>query len=708
MKRVLLVASVLFLGCVFYFSLTNDGIRWRIEVLGAKATGELTDLSWGELITMIKPGSPYYLKNLTETPNPYVVIKNPYNSALDHAAGQELFEKHCASCHGLAANGGSHGPSLVAGRLEQGGSDWSIFRVTQRGVPGTSMNGVVLDDRDRWQIVAFLQGLRSGFEVGDESAFEFPPNLNVSGDRIRGASSEPQNWLTYSGDYRGWRHSALSGITPNNVHLLQLSWARQLGSKDWVETTPIVVEGVMFITVPPSDVWALDATDGSLIWAAELPVADNLPVCCAVANRGVAVLDDRVFVATLDGMLVSLDARTGKVAWKTQVARPEDGYTLTVAPLAVDDKVIVGVSGGEYGVRGYLDAYRADSGVLEWRFNTVPGPGKPGNESWGGASWKQGGGATWVTGSYDPNLGLLYWGVGNPSPDFNKSVRPGDNLYTNSVVALDLNTGALAWHFQFTPADDHDYDSNQTPVLLDVEDENGSRQLMLWANRNGFYYVLDRTNGQFITARPFVKVTWAESINDDGRPIPNVDASPSELGVLVWPSVVGGTNWWPPSYSPVDNLFFVSYLEMASTFFVEAVEEPYDPGDGERYLGGTYKMAQNLRSGIKALEPMTGEVKWTFEVAPRDHTVQVGGVLSTSTGVVFQGNLETFYGLRGNDGTVLWSVNLGGRINAAPMSYAVNGQQFVVIAAGATLYSFALPPLRDLDKSGQQSENAAH
>ena len=598
---------------------------------------------------------------------------------------------HCANCHGLEANGGAHGPSLVAGRPGHGESDWNIFRVTQRGVPGTAMLAVALGDRDRWQVVAFIQGLRSGHAPIDEVMYKFPPNLNVSAGRIRSASDEPHNWLTYSGDYRGWRYTTLLSITPDNVHQLQLAWARQLGTDGWVETTPIVVDGVMYISVPPSNVWALDASDGRVIWKTELPVAENLPVCCVSANRGVAILDEHVFVATLDGFLVGLDARTGNIIWKTRVARPEDGYTMTVAPLAVDDKVVVGVSGGEYGIRGFVDAYRASNGVLEWRLDTVPAPGQPGNESWGGASWQQGGGATWVTGSYDPDLGLLYWGVGNPSPDFNSSVRPGDNLYTNSVIALDVTTGELEWYFQFTPADDHDYDANQTPVLIDVDSGDETRRLMLWANRNGYYYVLDRTNGQFQTARPFVKVTWAESIDETGRPIRDLAASPSERGVKVWPSVVGGTNWWPPSFSPANNLFFVSYLEMASTFFTGDVEEPYDPGEGHQYLGGAFKLEQHVKSGIKALDPMTGEVRWTFEAPPRDHTVQVGGVLSTATGVVFQGNLETLYGLRGDDGSILWSVNLGGRVNAPPMSYALDERQFVVLAAGGTLHAFALP-----------------
>ena len=702
-----LVAAFALLGCALFFLLGNDDIRWRLEVLGSKASGELTDLSWGELITMIRPGSPYYLRNLSETPNPYIVIKNPHDTPADQSAGQGLFKKHCANCHGLEANSGPHGPCLVAGMLGHGESDWNIFRVTQRGIPDTSMPAFALDDRDRWPIVAFLQGLRTGFEAGDDTTYDFPSNLKVSAGRIGGASREPHNWLTYSGGYRGWRHTTLSSITPDNVHQLQLAWARQLGSDGWVETTPLVVEGVMYITVPPSDVWALDASDGSVIWATELPVAENLPVCCGRANRGVAVLDERVFVATLDGTLIALDARTGKIVWKTRVAKPEDGYTMTVAPLAVDDKIIVGVSGGEYGVRGYVDAYRADDGSLDWRFDTIPKPGQPGHESWGGDSWQRGGGATWVTGSYDPDLGLLYWGVGNPSPDFNKSVRPGDNLYTNSVVALDVESGKLVWHFQFTPADDHDYDSNQTPVLIDVEDGEKTRRLMLWANRNGFYYVLDRTNGQFITARPFVKVTWAESTDDAGHPILNHGASPSERGVKDWPSVVGGTNWWPPSFSPVNNLFFVSYPEMASTFFTGDVEEPYDPGDGHQYLGGAFKLAQNIKSGIKALDPITGDVKWTFEVPPRNHTVQVGGVMSTTTGVVFQGNLETFYGLRSDDGSVLWSVNLGGRINAPPMSYAVNERQFVALAAGGTLHAFALPVAVGAEQLRLSSESAA-
>lgn len=694
MTRIRLATTLVLLCSASVLLLSIDGIRWRVEVLGSKVTGELADLAWGELVVMIRPGSSIYLKGLSETPNPYVVISNPLDTHQNQVEGQALFKNYCANCHGLGANGGPHGPSLVVGPLRQGESDWAIFRTTKYGIPETAMRGISLDDQDRWRIVAFLTNLRLGRESDGEKTFEFSSDLNLTSERIRNAESEPGNWLTYSGNYRGWRHTALSSITPQNVSQLQLAWARQLDADASVETTPLVVDGVMYITVPPSDVWALDATDGRVIWKTELPVADNLHVCCAAANRGVAILGDRVFVATLDGMLVSIEARTGGVAWQTRVASPEDGYTITVAPLAADNKIIVGVSGGEYGIRGYLDAYNAHDGSLAWRFNTIPTPGQPGSDSWGGNSWRQGGGATWVTGSYDPELELLYWGVGNPSPDFNNSVRPGDNLYTNSVVALDIKSGRLQWHFQFTPADNHDYDSNQTPVLIDNEDGKEAR-LLLWANRNGFYYVLDRTNGEFVTARPFVKVTWAKSIDETGRPVINDDATPSRKGVTVWPSVVGGTNWWPPSYSPVDNLFFVSYLEMASTFHIEAVEDHYDPEDGRQYLGGAFQLANDIKTGVKALDPLTGEVQWTFEAETRDHTVQVGGVLSTSTGLVFQGNLETLYALRSDDGLLLWSVNLGGRINAPTMSYAVGERQFVTIAAGTTLYAFALPTIDD-------------
>ena len=348
-------------------------------------------------------------------------------------------------------------------------------------------------------------------------ALTLPLCAQVTFERILKATNEPGNWLTYSGNYAAHRFSMLDQINDGNVQKLQPLWAYQVNSLQKFESTPIVVDGIMYISEPPSNVTALDPRTGRPLWKYRRPMPEDVRVCCGQVNRGAAVLGDLVYVGTVDAHVVALSARTGAVMWDTTVADYRSGYSITAAPLAVRDKIVVGIAGGEYGVRGFLDAYDAKTGKRAWRFWTIPEPGDPANKSWKGDSWKTGSATTWVTGAYDPDTNLIYWGTGNPGPDWNGDVREGDNLYSDCVLALDAGTGMLKWHFQFTPHDMHDWDSTTVPVLLDGEVRGRQRKLLAFANRNAFYYLLDRESGEFLLGKPYAKQTWATGLDDRGR-----------------------------------------------------------------------------------------------------------------------------------------------------------------------------------------------
>lgn len=508
----------------------------------------------------------------------------------------------------------------------------------------------------------------------------------VTSDELLKADRLPGHWLTYSGGYRSWRYSGLDQVNTANVHRLRLDWAFQFKSLEKVETTPLVVNDVMYVTQPPSDALALDVRTGRPYWEYRHKLPERISVCCGQVNRGMAILNGRVYLGTLDAQLVALDAKTGAVIWKAKVAEYDEGYSITVAPLAVKDKIIVGISGGEYGIRGFLDAYDAATGERAWRFYTIPGPGEPGNETWSGDSWKQGGAPTWITGSYDPELDLIYWGTGNPAPDWNGDVRLGDNLYASSVVAVEADTGKMRWYFQFTPHDVHDWDSVQIPVLVDGEFGGVQRKLMYFANRNGFYYVLDRTSGEFLLARNYVKVTWAERIDENGRPVRVPNMEPTEEGTLVYPGVQGGTNWYSPSYSPRTDLFYVPVWELPNLFFKG--EADYTPG--LPYWGGLVQGASKEppgRGAIRALVPETGELKWEYPML----TVPWAGVLTTAGDLAFGGTTDgQFFALDARTGEELWFAQLGGMIATNPITYLNQGKQHLAITAGTTLFSFEL------------------
>lgn len=507
----------------------------------------------------------------------------------------------------------------------------------------------------------------------------------VTSEQLLNAASDPGNWLTYSGTYQSQRYSTLDQITRENASRLELSWVFQANSLQKFEATPLVVDGVMYLTVAPNDVVALDAKTGRTFWTYKHILPERTNPCCGAVNRGLAILGDSLFMGTIDGYLIALDARTGTVNWKKKVVNYEEGYSLTVAPLAIKDKVIVGTAGGEYGIRGYIDAYNAKTGDREWRFYTIPGPGEPGHDTWEGDSWKRGGGSIWVTGSYDADLNLTYWGVGNPAPDWNGDVRKGDNLYSDSVVALDPDSGELKWYFQFTPHDLWDWDSVQVPVLVDREFEGRMRKLMLWGNRNGFYYVLDRATGEYLVGKAFIHQTWTDGLDENGRPKVRSEAAPSAEGTKVYPGVQGGTNWYSPSYNPKTGLFYLSIWEYASNYHKN--DAAYVAGN--RYLGGIPRRVEGEPGygAIRALDPETGDMEWEFRMVE----VTNSGLLSTAGRVLFSGSNEGhFFALDAHNGEELWRTNLGGSAYASPITYLVDGKQHVSIAAGHSLYTFVI------------------
>jgi alcohol dehydrogenase (cytochrome c) len=520
----------------------------------------------------------------------------------------------------------------------------------------------------------------------------------VTFDRLVKAQREPQNWLTYNGNLGSTHHSGLDQITAANVGTLDLKWVSQAQSLEKFEATPLVVDGVMYVSEPPNTVVAIDTRTGRPYWIYDHPMPETTYVCCGNINRGVAILDNTLFLGTLDAHLVAIDASTGRKKWETKVADYTQGYAVTVAPLIVKDKVIIGPAGGERGIAGFLAAYDAKTGQEVWRFNTIPHPGEPGNETWPGDSWKTGGGSVWVTGSYDPVANLIYWGIGNPGPDWNPAVRKGANLYADCVVALDADTGKLKWYYQFTPNDEWDFDSVQVPVLADLTWKGKPRKTMLWGNRNGFFYTLDRTDGQFLQGKAFVKQTWAVGIDEYGKPIKAEGKSPSLGGTDVWPGVQGGTNWYAPSFSPHTGLFYVTAWEDYHTSYFTWDQE-YEAG--KSFTGGgargpipSLRREPFIKWGtewgygvVRALNPVTGEKVWDYKM--RD--VSDAGILTTASDLLFSGNREGyFFALDAKTGKELWKKYLGSQVAAAPITYTVDGMQYVSVAAGHSMFTFGL------------------
>ena len=685
--------GIVLVGIVYYFFELNGDIpssakwpvlSWRVEIYMKKARGEIPGLSWTELLKATMRQGGFSLKQAIDLGQSVdAALVNPYTSHEDREAGGHLFREHCTRCHGPDGRG-ALGPPLGRFGYKNGDSDLAIYRVLTDGVTGTAMEPTQLPFVERWQVVEYLRTLQLQSDVADDE--KRPLDIQVSGEQIRRAS--PGEWLSYSGSLNGWRYSSLSAVTPANVSQLRVRWVHQSNTSELkFESTPLVVGDTIFVTEPPTIVIALDAKTGKVVWRYERPIPNDLPICCGKANRGLAILGNSLFFGSLDGYLVAINANTGNVTWQTQVASPSDGFSLTGAPLVVNSSVVIGVSGGEFGIRGFLAAYDAATGQRQWKFDTIPGPGEAGHETWQSESWKSGGGATWTAGSYDPSLDLLYWGVANPAPAFVGEVRSGDNLFTNSVVALHASSGKLAWYFQFTPHDEHDWDSAQTPILADLFVKGLERKVICWPNRNGFYYVLDRVTGQFLEATPFVEINWAQGLTPQGRPILADANTLSSGGRVTKPGVLGATNWQPAAFDPTQGLIFVHATEGESVFTKSA---PDRIGRGENGLfAGSGGSMLRLTTVVRALDAATGVKRWEYQRSGGNGS-DVGGMLATAGGLVFGTSGGSLFALDAATGKELWYVSLGGATYAPPISFSSEGKQVIALWAGRAMFLFGL------------------
>ena len=692
-RWLLAIVSVALLGVAAFAISHSVSARWRLQLYVAKAMGDLGELTWYELFSMTAGRDKFGLSaGYQQGRSVQAVLTNPYTSDADKRAGADIFRERCSACHGNDGGGGHGAASLLRENYSHGDTDLAIYKVVRDGVPSTAMVPTGLTETQRWQVISHLRQLQVTAKNNAASRQEARGRLELASDSLLDAHADAAEWRTYSRTYDGWRYSPLKQITTSNAAHLQLKWAWQLGGEPGpMEATPIVVGNTILISQSPSNVVALDAETGEFLWKYQRDLPTDLRVCCGWVNRGVALLGDQVFIGTLDAHLVALDANTGKVRWDTKVADFTDGYSITAAPMAIGDAVIIGVAGGEYGIRGFVSAFDAATGTLRWKFETIPGPGRPGHETWENDAWQTGGGATWVTGSYDPELKLLYWGVGNPGPDYQGAARPGDNLYTNSVVALQADSGELAWHFQFTPNDEHDWDANQTPILLDREVDGKQRKLLLTANRNGFYYVLDRSSGEYLRSMPFVQQTWAKGIDQNGRPILEDLGRVSTTGTLIFPGVGGGTNWQPPAFDPTLDLFFVHANEQGSVF-TQTEDRDVKPGHNGLFVGSGAALAGDVTPIVRALDATTGKQRWEHRSpkAKNPAAASYSGLLATAGGLVFGASGGAIFALDNRDGRQIWSVPLGARTLAPPVSFEIGERQAIAILAGQALFVFAL------------------
>jgi alcohol dehydrogenase (cytochrome c) len=537
----------------------------------------------------------------------------------------------------------------------------------------------------RFGRVALLMASLGAVAVAQQA----PPGQVAIQEIADGLKADGARWLTFGGNYANHRYSPLTQITPDNVSRLQPRWTFQTATLGNFETTTLVRDNILYVTGPQNLAWAIDARTGKQIWRYRRELPAGLTACCGLVNRGFGVLGDKLFMTTLDAHVVALDMKTGAVAWDATMDEFKNGYASTLAPLVVHDKVIVGVAGGEYGIRGFIDAYDAQSGKRVWRRYTVPGPGEPGNNTWSGDSWQRGGSGVWATGAYDPESNLVFIGTGNPGPDYHSESREGDNLYSCSVLAIDADTGQLKWHYQFTPHDVHDWDSTEVPVLGDITVAGQPRKVLMFANRNGFYYTLDRTNGKLIVSKPFVQTTWAKEVGSDGRPVLLPGYIPDEKGQLTCPDITGGTNFWPPTFDPNTKLFYVNAREVCATYYAWKPEFT----QGDRYTGGAAQRARDRDNppygALRAIDPATGERKWEYKYL----NPSTAGLLTTASSLIFSGDAEgNLLALDSRTGKLLWRYQMGATLyGTSPVTYMLDGKQQLLVPAGTTLTSWALP-----------------
>ena len=634
--------------------------------------------------------------------------------AQDPEPGRQIFVSRCASCHGSDGNGGELGPAITARVPARTDADLtSLFR---QGLPTAGMPAFpTLRDQDTGDLIRYLRTLRPRAGSGpvrttvrladggsleglalNQSAHDLQllgddrkiHLLRKTGDRYRAVTSQA-GWPSYNGQTSGSRYSPIAQITARNVSRTVPKWIFSLPNTSRLQVTPVVVDGVMYVT-SANECYALDAGAGREIWHYRRPRTKGLVGNAAGGvNRGVAVAGDRVFMVTDHAHIIALNRSTGALLWETEMADWRQNYNATGAPLTVGNLGVTGTSGGDDGVRGFVAAFDQATGKEAWRFWTVPRPGEPNAETWQGKAIDHPRATSWLTGTSDPELDTLYWPTGNPSPDLIGDDRGGDNLYSDSIVALEAKTGRLKWHFQFTPHDVWDYDAQETPALIDATWQNRPRKLLVQANRNGFFYVLDRTDGKFLFGKQYAKsVTWASGLTPEGRPIVVPGMEPSLEGKRVCPSLEGASNWYSTSFNPATGLYYVQTNDKCGIF----TRTPMEWEAGKGFMGGSFKQAPNepAQRVLRAIDIQTGKVAW--ELPQTGDVDSWGGVLSTAGGLVIFG--EDSGALMAADaatGKPLWSFQTSQLWKASPMTYMVDNTQFIAVAAGSNIIAFGLP-----------------
>jgi alcohol dehydrogenase (cytochrome c) len=636
----------------------------------------------------------------------------PGSAAQDTDNGKRQYEARCAACHGGDGNGGERAPGIVSRLISR--DDRQLAELIRTGLPGSGMPGYTLDSGEMRDLIAFLRSLRprrfvppvrATFETTDgqqlsglvlnRSLQEVQIRtddqrihlLRTAGERYREVTSDA-DWPGYNGSLNGNRYSTLAQINKQNVSRLAPRWVFPIPNAARLEVTPVVVGGIMYAT-GPNECYAVDAGSGRQLWHYERPRTKGvIGDAGGGINRGVAVAGDRVFMVTDHAHLIALNRFTGALLWETEMADYRQNYGATSAPLAVEGLVVSGVSGGDEGIRGFLAAFDQASGKEVWRFWTIPKPGEPLAETWKGTALEHGCAATWLTGTYDPELETLFWPTGNPCPDYNGEQRQGDNLYSDSILALDIKTGKLKWYYQYTPHDVWDWDAQQPPVLVDTHWNGAVRKLLLHANRNGFFYVLDRTDGKLLLAKPFVqKFTWAKGIGPDGRPILNPGQKPSPEGTKVCPAVEGATNWFSTSFSPETGFYYVQTLEKCNIF----VLSPGKWEAGKSYYDGSTRQVPGEpgKKILRAIDIQSGKVAW--ELPQEGPASSWGGALATAGGlVIFGEDSSTLMAVDAATGKPLWQFPVNYLWKASPMTYMFDGKQFIAVASGPNILAFGL------------------
>jgi alcohol dehydrogenase (cytochrome c) len=540
---------------------------------------------------------------------------------------------------------------------------------------------------NRFVAVAIVLGSMAGIIAAQNGGKpSFSVTVDVAPERLL---TQPigKDWFSYNGDYTGRRYSTLDQINTSNASQLRAHWVFHAPNSDSLEVTPVVVDGMMFIT-SANDAYAVDGQTGRMVWHYSRPVTEGLiDDASQHHNRGVGVWRSRIYMETDNAHLLCLDARSGHLIWDVAYTDGNKNYGATSAPLVVKGKVIVGTSGGDDGVRGFVAAYDAETGKEAWRFWTIPAPGEKGSESWPGDMYLHGCGTTWMPGTFDPELNTIFWGTSNPCPDFDGDVRPGDDLYTDSVLALDPDNGKLKWYFQFTPHDLYDYDATETPVLIDTVYGGHPRKLLAEANRNGFFYILDRTDGKFLFGTPFAeKLNWAKGLDAQGRPIPT-GVIPSAEGTRVCPGFTGATNWYAPSFNPDTRLFYFLVTENCNIYFKKS--EKFEEGKVFYATGVKRSPNDDRQRHLVAFQLGSDKPAWRSPQIGLGHCS--AGTMTTKGGLVFFGDEgQSFEAVDARTGVPLWHFQTGQDFHASPMSYAINGLQYVAIAAGSDIFSFAL------------------